>query len=486
MKRHGIDYEALDKTHVWHPFTQMGEWMDSPQLVIERGKGVYLFDTEGNRYLDGVSSLWANIHGHRHPVLVRAIRQQLAKLDHSTFLGLTNVAAVELARKLVDVAPSNLTRVFYSDNGSTAVEIALKMSFQFWRQKGKKFAHKQKFISFSNAYHGDTIGSVSLGGVDLFHRIFKPLLFKSYKVFYPDCYRCPFGKQPDSCEVYCLNDFEVTLSKHHRSVCAVVVEPAVQGAAGMLIAPRGFLKRIETLCRKYSVHLILDEVATAFGRTGTMFACEPEQVAPDFLALAKGLSGGTLPLAATLTTSEVFEAFLGEYTDFKSFFHGHTYTGNPLACAAAAANLDLFKSEKTLQKLKPKIGYLRRGLADFWQLRHVGDIRQAGFMVGIELVKDRDSKTPYPAKDRIGHAVVLEARRRGVILRPLGNVVVLMPPLSISRAELRSLLDVTYGSIETATQELERAAASRRSSSVYNGRTAASLQKLRKNIGSNR
>jgi adenosylmethionine-8-amino-7-oxononanoate aminotransferase len=485
VKSHGIDYEALDKKHLWHPFTQMRGWMASSQLVIERGMGVYLFDTEGNRYLDGVSSLWANIHGHRHPVLVRAIRQQLAKLDHSTFLGLTNVPAVELAKKLVAVAPRNLTRVFYSDNGSTAVEIALKMSFQFWRQKGKEFSRKQKFISFSNAYHGDTIGSVSLGGVDLFHRIFKPLLFKSYKVFYPDCYRCPFGKQPDSCEVYCLNDFEATLNKHHRNVCAVVVEPAVQGAAGMLTAPRGFLKRIETLCHEHNVHLILDEVATAFGRTGTMFACEHEHVVPDFLALAKGLSGGTLPLAATLTTPEVFEAFLGEYTDFKSFFHGHTYTGNPLACAAAEANLDLFKSEKTLQKLRPKIAYLKRRLADFWQLRHVGDIRQAGFMVGIELVKDRASKTPYLAHDRIGHAVVLEARRRGVILRPLGNVVVLMPPLSISRAELKSLLDVTYGSIEIATQELERAPASRRSSSVYNGRTAASLRKNRKNIRSN-
>jgi adenosylmethionine-8-amino-7-oxononanoate aminotransferase len=484
VKRHRIDYEDLDKQHLWHPFTQMRDWMDSPQLVIKRGKGVYLFDIEGNRYLDGVSSLWANIHGHRHPMLVRAIRQQLAKLDHSTFLGLTNVPAVELAKKLVAISPRNLTRVFYSDNGSTAVEIALKMSFQFWRQKGKEFASKQKFISFSNAYHGDTIGSVSLGGVDLFHRIFKPLLFKSYKVFYPDCYRCPFGKQPDSCEVHCLKDFEATLNKHHRNVCAVVVEPAVQGAAGILTVPRGFLKRIETLCRDHNVHLILDEVATAFGRTGTMFACEHEQVAPDFLALAKGLTGGTLPLAATLTTSEVFEAFLGEYTDFKSFFHGHTYTGNPLACAAAAANLDLFKSEKTLQKLKPKIGYLKSALADFWQLRHVGDIRQVGFMVGIELVEDRDSKTPYPAKDRIGHAVVLEARRRGVILRPLGNVVVLMPPLSISRAELKSLLDVTFGSIETATQELEGAPASRRSSSVYNGRTVASLQKQRKNIGS--
>jgi adenosylmethionine-8-amino-7-oxononanoate aminotransferase len=476
VKRHGSDYEALDKQHLWHPFTQMRDWMDSPQLVIERGQGVYLFDTEGKRYLDGVSSLWANIHGHRHPALVRAIRQQLTKLEHSTFLGLTNVPAVELAKKLVAIAPPNLTRVFYSDNGSTAVEIALKMSFQFWRQRGKAFARKQKFISFANAYHGDTLGSVSLGGVDLFHKMFKPLLFKSFKVFYPDCYRCPFGKQPDSCEVYCLKEFEATLKKHHREVCAVVVEPAVQGAAGMLTAPRGFLKRIETLCRKHNVHLILDEVATAFGRTGTLFACEQDQVTPDFLALAKGLSGGTLPLAATLTTREVFEAFLGEYTDFKSFFHGHTYTGNPLACAAAAANLDLFRSENTLQKLKPKIAYLKRRLADFWQLQHVGDIRQAGFMVGIELVKDRGSKVPYPAQDRIGQAVVMEARRRGVILRPLGNVIVLMPPLSISRTELKSLLDVTFESIATATKELDPTPASRRVSTVYNGRTRASIR----------
>jgi adenosylmethionine---8-amino-7-oxononanoate aminotransferase len=477
VKRDRIDYEALDKKHLWHPFTQMRDWMDSPQLVIERGQGVYLFDTKGNRYLDGVSSLWANIHGHRHPALVRAIRRQLARLEHSTFLGLSNVPAVLLAKKLTAIAPPGLTRVFYSDNGSTAVEVALKMSFQFWRQRGKTLARKQKFISFANAYHGDTLGSVSLGGVDLFHKIFKPLLFKSYKVFYPDCYRCPFGKQPDTCEVYCLKDFEAALKQHHREVCAVVVEPAVQGAAGMLTAPRGFLKRIETLCREHNVHLILDEVATAFGRTGTLFACQQEQVTPDFLALAKGLSGGTLPLAATLTTREVFEAFLGEYTDFKSFFHGHTYTGNPLACAVAAANLDLFKSERTLQKLQPKIAFLKRRLAEFWKLQHVGDIRQAGFMVGIELVKDRDSKTPYPAQERIGHAVVIEARRRGVILRPLGNVIVLMPPLSISRAELKLLLDVTRESIAAATKDSQPAPASRKASTVYNGRTAASIQR---------
>lgn len=479
MKHRVIDYEALDKKHLWHPFTQMRDWMDSPQLVIERGQGVYLFDIEGNRYLDGVSSLWANIHGHRHPSIARAIRQQLAKLEHSTFLGLTNVPAVELAKKLVAIAPRNLTRVFYSDNGSTAVEIALKMSFQFWRQKGKEFARKKKFISFINAYHGDTIGSVSLGGVELFHKTFKPLLFKSYKAFYPDCYRCPFGKQPTSCEVYCLNEFEATLKKHSGEVCAVVVEPGVQGAAGMLTAPRGFLKRIETLCRNYKVHLILDEVATAFGRTGTMFACEQEQVTPNFLALAKGLSGGTLPLAATLTTREVFEAFLGDYAAFKTFFHGHTYTGNPLACAAAAASLDLFKSERTLQKLKPKIAYLKRRLADFWRLPHVGDIRQAGFMVGIELVKDRESKSPYPAGDRIGHAVAMEARHHGVLLRPLGNVVVLMPPLSISRSELELLLDVTYKSIETATNPSTPQDASRRASTVYNDQATVSTRRRR-------
>jgi len=451
VKRPDTDFEALDKHYLWHPFTQMKEWMESPQLVIERAKGVYLYDTNGRKYLDGISSLWANIHGHRHPQIVRAIRKQLATLEHSTFLGLSNVPAARLGEKLVTLAPPGLKRVFYSDNGSTAVEIALKMSFQYWRQKGGKFSRKQTFISFTNAYHGDTIGSVSLGGVDLFHRIFKPLLFKSFKVSYPSCYRCPFGKRVESCDIYCLKEFEATLRKHRSEVCAVVVEPAVQGAAGMLTAPRGFLKRVETLCRASDVHLILDEVATGFGRTGTMFACEQERVAPDFLALAKGLSGGTLPLAATLTTQEVFDGFLGWYEEFKSFFHGHTYTGNPLACAAALASLQIFEEEKTLERLQAKIQHLKRGLRRFRDLLHVGDVRQAGFMAGIELVRRREAKLSYSARERVGHAVVLEARRRGVILRPLGNVIVLMPPLVISRDQLQALLDITYESIQTVT-----------------------------------
>jgi adenosylmethionine-8-amino-7-oxononanoate aminotransferase len=284
-------------------------------VVIQRAKGSYLYDTRGQKYLDGVSSLWANIHGHSHPVIAKAIRSQVRQLDHSTLLGLSNLPALELAEKLVQITPGNLTRVYFSDNGSTAVEVALKMSFQYWQQKGKPHSRKRKFVSFHNAYHGDTLGSVSVGGIDLFHKIYKPLLFKTMKAFYPSCYRCPLGKQVTTCDIYCLRELEAVLGQRHSEVCAIVVEPKIQGAAGMITSPAGFLKRLETLCRQFNIHLILDEVATGFGRTGRMFACEHEQVQPDFLALAKGLSGGTLPLAATLTTTEIFNGFLGEYGD---------------------------------------------------------------------------------------------------------------------------------------------------------------------------
>ena len=450
-KRTPKDYESADKSHLWHPFTQMREWQNAPQLVIERAQGVYLYDVQGKKYMDGVSSLWANIHGHRHPTLIHAVRKQVSRLDHSTFLGLSNIPAIELAEALLRIAPANLSRVFYSDDGSTAVEVALKMSFQYWRQKGKAHSRKRTFVSFTNAYHGDTLGSVSLGGVDLFHKMFKPLLFHSIKSFYPSCYRCPFGKEVHSCDIYCFKDFKETLQAHHQEVCAVVVEPAIQGAAGMLTMPPGFLKQIEEECRKYQVHLILDEVATGFGRTGTMFACEREKVRPDFLALAKGLSGGILPLAATLTTEEIFDGFLGEHSEFKSFFHGHTYTGNPVACAAALANLRIFREERTLRRLQPKIRYLSNQLKEFEMLAHVGDIRQAGFIVGIELVRDKKQRTPYPSNARVGHQVILEARQRGVILRPLGDVIVIMPPLSITKKQLSELLEATYESIRAVT-----------------------------------
>jgi adenosylmethionine-8-amino-7-oxononanoate aminotransferase len=446
------NYERLDKQHLWHPFTQMKEWMESPQLVIERGRGVYLYDTQGKKYLDGVSSLWANVHGHSHPIMVKAIRRQLDRLDHSTLLGLTNIPAVQLARKLVDLTPPDLTRVFFSDDGATAVEIALKMSFQYWRQKGNRRPVKKKFIAFSNAYHGDTLGSVSVGGVRLFHEVFRPLLFPTIKVAYPFCYRCPLGKQPPHCEIDQLKEVEGVLRNHHRQVCGLVVEPMIQGAGGMVPMPSGFLAGLAELTRRFGVHLILDEVATGFGRTGKFFALEHEGIQPDFLALAKGITGGTLPLAATLTTDEIFESFLGEYAEFKSFFHGHTYTGNPLACAAALANLEIFEKERTLQKLQLKIAYLKKALMRLWELPCVGDVRQMGFMVGIELVRDRSSKEPFPLGRRMGQRVVVEARQRGVLLRPLGNTIVLMPPLSITRAQLKKLVEVTYNSIQAASQ----------------------------------
>ena len=453
MDRKEPDFEGLDKRHLWHPFTQMKEWMESPQLVIERGRGVYLYDTRGRKYLDGVSSLWANIHGHSHPHIVRAIRRQLDRLDHSSLLGLTNVPAAQLAGKLVELTPPNLTRVFFSDDGATAVEIALKMSFQYWRNQGRRWDTKKKFVAFSNAYHGDTLGAVSVGGVRLFHEIFRPLLFPTIKVAYPYCYRGPLGKQPPHCEIDQLKEVEQVLRTRHREICGLVVEPMIQGAAGMLPMPGGFLGELAELTRRFGVHLILDEVATGFGRTGRFLALEHEGIQPDFLALAKGITGGTLPLAATLASDEIFESFLGEYEEFKSFFHGHTYTGNPLACAAALANLEVFRKEKTLEKLQGKISALTKALRRMWELPCVGDVRQLGFMVGIELVRDRNSKQPFPVGRRMGQRVVLQARRRGVLLRPLGDTIVLMPPLSITRPQLKTLVEVTYNSIQAAWEE---------------------------------
>ncbi len=414
----------MDKKHLWHPFTQMKDWVENDPLIIERGDGVYLYDTKGNKYIDGVSSLWVTVHGHRKKEIDRAIKDQLEKIAHSTLLGLGNVPAIELAEKLAGIAPKGLNKVFYSDNGSTAVEIALKIAFQYQQQTGK--TGKTKFITLQNAYHGDTLGSVSVGGIDLFHKIYRPLLFRSFRV------------KTDLAEV------ERIMKKHHGKVAAMVVEPLIQGAAGMLLQPKGFLKGARKLCDKYDILLVCDEVATGFGRTGKMFACEHENVSPDILCVAKGLTGGYLPIAATLTTDKIYRAFLGKHEEDITFFHGHTYTGNPLGCAAALANLSIFKKENTLRKLQPKIKLLARRLNEFKGLKHVSGVRQCGFMAGIEI----SDKFAY--RQRIGHQVILEARKRGAILRPLGNVIVLMPPLSISKKELNRLLDIVYASMRQA------------------------------------
>lgn len=441
--------EVWDKKYTWHPFTQMREWCGAPVVVIEKGEGNYLIDTEGRRYLDGVSSLWCNVHGHRVKKIDRAIQAQLKKIAHTTFLGLSHESAVLLSKKLIEIAPKGLTRVFYSDSGSASVEVALKMAYQYWQLKGER--SKQLFLKLDNAYHGDTLGSVSVGGIALFHEVYGALTFKTLKADAPYLYRDKFkGREADYAK-YCAAKVEKILKKHHRKICALVAEPLMQGAAGMLKQPEGYLSKLRALTKKYNVLLIVDEVATGFGRTGTMFACEQEGVSPDFLCVAKGITGGYLPLSATLTTEKVYDAFLGHYGEFKHFFHGHTYSANPLACAAALANLKIFEKEKTLEKLKRKIRILTEELWKFKRLSQVGDIRQTGFMAGIELVKDPKTKTPYPLAQKIGAKVGLLARQHGVMIRPLGNVVVLMPPLSIKESELRKLCRVVYRCVEKVT-----------------------------------
>jgi adenosylmethionine-8-amino-7-oxononanoate aminotransferase len=410
MKASTRDLIDLDTRYVWHPFTQMREWADEPPLVIERAEGNYLIDTDGRRYLDGVSSLWVLVHGHGRPEIVAAIRDQAERVCHSTLLGLANVPAAQLAERLVAIAPAGLSKVFYSDSGSTAVEIALKMAFQYWQQVGRP--EKRRFICLDNAYHGDTIGAVSVGGIDLFHGIFGPLLFETIRV-------------PATAEA-----LGAALRRDGESVAAFLVEPLVQGAAGVLLQPPGFLAEAARLCRAHDVLLIADEVATGFGRTGRMFACEHEGVTPDFLCLAKGLTGGTLPLAATLTTGRVYEAFLGKREDNRQFFHGHTYTGNPVACAAALASLAIFEREPVLECARSRADQIQAALCErVAKLPSVKEIRQRGLMIGVEL-----------AVPGAGRQVCRRMRDLGVIVRPLGDVVVLMPPLSITQAEAASLV----------------------------------------------
>ncbi len=414
----------LDQEFVWHPFTQQQGWSEEEPLQIERGEGVYLFDVDGNRYIDGTASLWCNVHGHRHPDLDRAAHEQLDKVAHSTMLGLSHPGATELAARLVEIAPDGLRRVFYSDSGSTAAEIAVKMAFQYHQQRGD--TGRTRFIRMRDAYHGDTLGSVSVGGIDLFHATYKPLLFDT------------LAAEPGD-----VDQMEGLLSAHEGEIAAVMMEPLIQGAAGMLVHPDGYLSAVRELCDRHGALLICDEVATGFGRTGTMFAVEQEGVVPDFLCLAKGITGGYLPLAATLTTEAVYKAFLGAPAEAKTFFHGHTYTGNPVACAVALANLDVFERERTVERLQPKIALIRRWLDEVAALPGVAEVRSRGVMVGIDLGE-------HDPELRVGHRVTLEARKRGALVRPLGDVVVLMPPLAIGETELETLLDITARSI-TAT-----------------------------------
>jgi adenosylmethionine-8-amino-7-oxononanoate aminotransferase len=450
------ELEKWDKEYLWHPFTQMKDYCEEKPLIIARGEGIFLYDIHGNRYLDGVSSLWVNLHGHGRKEIGQAITRQMEELSHSTLLGLSNVPAITLAKKLVEITPGGLNKVFYSDDGSTAVESGLKIAFQYCQQRTPSQRKKQTFISLENGYHGDTLGAVSVGGIDTFHNLYRPLLFSAHRIPSPYCYRCSLGKTHPSCNLECLNPAEDVIKKHHQEVAALIIEPLVQGAAGMIVAPPGYLKGIRELCSRYDILLIADEVAVGFGRTGTMFACEQESVVPDLLCVAKGITGGYLPIAATLTTEEVFNAFLAEYRELRTFFHGHSYTGNPLGCSAALASLDIFDQDHTLEALQDKIRFLSERLQPFSDLPQVGDVRQKGFMVGVELVQDKQSRKPFPLELKMGARVILEARKRGVIIRPLGDVIVIMPPLSISLDHLEELLEVIFLSIKEVTSQVEQ------------------------------
>ena len=437
---------AWDKAHLWHPFTPQADWAAADPLVVERGEGVYLFDIDGNKYLDGSGSLWCNVHGHRHPALDAAIRSQLDKLAHSTLLGLTHEPAILLARRLAELAPAGLSRVFFSADGASAVEAALKMALQYWHQRPDPQPGRRRFVALGNAYHGDTVGAVSLGDIGRFHAIFSPLLFDALRAPSPYCYRCPLGLQRPGCEIACLGELEKILADHAGEVIAVIVEPIVQGAGGMIAMPEGYLRGVRELTRKYDTLMIADEVAVGFGKTGTLFAVEQENVLPDILCLAKGLTGGYLPMSATLATEEIYSAFFATAAEGGTFQHGHTYGGNPLSAAVALASLRVFEEERTLQTMVPKVEALRGRLEGLWRHPHVGDVRQRGLIAGIELVADKTTKTPFDAASTVGARVCRAARARGVIVRPLGDIVVLMPPLAIDESQIHALIDaVEYG-----------------------------------------
>lgn len=444
-------YEELlekNRNYLWNPFTQMKEYLHDEPLIIARGKGVKLVDVRGKEYYDGNSSVWLNPHGHNRPELNEAIIKQLEQIAHSTLLGAANVPALLLAERLVEITPDRLQKVFYSDSGAEAVEIGLKIAYLYWKHRGRP--EKNKFLSMKNAYHGDTVGAVSVGGIDLFHSSFEKLLFHTEKVSYPYPYR--FHGTPEHCKEACLLELRNLLDEIAHEVAALVVEPMVQGAGGLIMMPEGYLAQVEQLCREYEVLLLADEVATGFGRTGKMFACEHENVQPDIMMLGKKLTGGYLPVAATLTSNEIYDAFYGDFQEAKTFFHGHSYTGNQLGCAVALASLDLYEKDQLIQHVQQVSREIAVDLAKMEQLPHVGEVRQLGLMIGIELVKDKKTKQPYPWTDAIGGKVCRRARELGLITRPLDQVITFLPPLVSTLGELRDMISILHQAIEEVTQ----------------------------------
>jgi adenosylmethionine-8-amino-7-oxononanoate transaminase len=433
------DWLRKDLRHNWHPYTQMSTLVVEPPLLIDRAEGLFLFDAEGNRYYDAISSWWCVVHGHGHPRIREAVTRQMERLDHVLFAGITHTPAVRLASRLAAIAPEGLSRVFFSDNGSTAVEVALKMSLQCWRNLGRE--ERTGFVCLDRGYHGDTTGCMSVSGVEAFLRAFRPILFPSRRVPAPYCYRCPEGKTYPECGVSCVDALGAALREGGETVAAVILEPLLLAAGGMIVYPPEYLARAAALARAHGVHLILDEVATGFGRTGTMFACQQAGVSPDFLCLSKGLTGGTMPLAATITTAEVYNSFLGDPDGGKTFYHGHTYTANPVGCAAALASLDLIEEEEVVDRVARLAPRLAEGARALAELPLVGDVRGIGMVAALELVRDKGTKEALPGTAPVFHEIRREGLRRGLFLRPLGNVVYLFLPEAVTREDLDDILD---------------------------------------------
>ncbi|BAK16318.1 adenosylmethionine-8-amino-7-oxononanoate aminotransferase [Solibacillus silvestris StLB046] len=454
MTRQISELQAKDLQHVWHPCSQMKDYEQFPPIVIKRGEGVWLYDERDNRYLDAVSSWWVNLFGHANPRISKALSEQAFTLEHTIFANFTHEPAVKLAEKLVELTPVNLNKVFFADNGSSAIEVALKMSFQYHMQSGKK--SKTRFLALTDAYHGETLGALSVGGVDLYNEVYQPLLLDTVRAQGPDCFRCPFNDRPESCQVQCIRYVEEQLVNHHNDIAAVIIEPLIQAAAGMKMYPPGYLKRLRELCTVYDVHLIADEIAVGFGRTGTLFACEQADISPDFMCLSKGLTGGYLPLSAVLTTDKVYEAFYDDYGTMKAFLHSHSYTGNTLACRVALEVLAIFEEEDYLAIIRSKGERMRKlALEAFSALHSVGEYRQTGLVGAIELVKNRDTKEPLPGEERIGYQIYKRALAKGLLIRPLGNILYFMPPYIISDEEMEFMITTTKETIEQFFKEWE-------------------------------
>lgn len=446
--------QEKDLRYIWHPCAQMKDYEQFPPKVIVRGEGVWLYDEQGQRYLDAVSSWWVNLFGHANQRLSQVLAQQAQTLEHTIFANFTHLPAIEVAERLVRLTPQGLNKVFFADNGSAAIEVALKMSFQYHAQKNK--TRKKRFLALTNAYHGETIGALSVGGVDLYNEVYTPLLLDTVRSQGPDCYRCPFQQQPSHCQAQCIEFVERDLQQHHEEITAVIIEPLIQAAAGMKMYPPIYLKKLRALCTTYDVHLIADEIAVGFGRTGSLFACEQANISPDFLCLSKGITGGYLPLSVVVTTDDVYEAFYDDYQTMKAFLHSHSYTGNTLACRIAQEVLTMFEDENVMDMVQEKGAMLRRQAETaFCDLPYVGEYRQIGLVGAIELVVDKTTKQPFPSEERIGYHIYKKALEKGLLIRPLGNILYFMPPYTITEEEMTFMVTTTKDTLVNFFAERE-------------------------------